>query len=122
MSYVPSTESQTLGAAEAALTLTALTADTVAVQVTGTFTGTITFEASVDGTNYVALAVKASSQTAAATLVTTTTTVGLFSVGIQGFTNFRARMSAYTSGTAVVTTSIARTSKQCLKETKSTAL
>jgi hypothetical protein len=111
MSYVPSTESKTLGVAEAALTLTALTADTVAVQVTGTFTGTITFEASVDGTNYVAIAMKASSQTAAATLVTTTTTVGLFSVGIQGFTNFRARMSAYTDGAAVVTTSIARTSK-----------
>jgi hypothetical protein len=111
MSYVPSTESKTLSVAEAALTLTALTADTVAVQVTGTFTGTITFEASVDGTNYVAIAMKASSQTAAATLVTTTTTVGLFSVAIQGFTNFMARMSAYTSGDAVVTTSIARTSK-----------
>jgi hypothetical protein len=111
MSLIPSIESATLGAEEAALTLSALTADTVVVQVTGTFTGTITFEASVDGTNYVAIAMKASSQTAAATLVTTTTAVGLFSVAIQGFPHFRARMSAYTSGDAVVTTSVARTSK-----------
>jgi hypothetical protein len=111
MSLIPSIESATLGAAEAALTLSALTADTVVVQVTGTFTGTITFEASVDGTNYVAIAMKASAQVSLATLVSTTTTVGLFSVGIQGMPHFRARMSAYTDGAAVVTTSVARTSK-----------
>jgi hypothetical protein len=111
MSLIPSIESATLGAAEAALTLSALTADTVVVQVTGTFTGTITFEASVDGTNYVAIAMKASAQPSLATLGSTTTVPGLFSIAIQGFPNFRARMSAYTDGAAVVTTSVARTSK-----------
>jgi hypothetical protein len=111
MSLVPSVESKTLGVAEAALTLTALNADSVVLQVTGTFTGTITFEASVDGTNYVALAMKASAQTTATTLVTTTTTVGVFSLNIQGLPNFRARMSAYTDGSAVVTASVARSNK-----------
>jgi len=111
MSLVPSVESKTLGVAEEALTLTALTADTVVLQVTGTFTGTITFEASVDGTNYVAIAMKASAQTTATTLVTTTTTVGVFSLNIQGLPNFRARMSAYTDGSAVVTASVARSNK-----------
>ena len=111
MSLIPSVESKTLGVAEAALTLSALTADTVVVQVTGTFTGTITFEASVDGTNYVAIAMKASAQVSLATLVSTTTTVGLFSVAIQGFPHFRARMSAYTDGSAVVTASLARSNK-----------
>jgi hypothetical protein len=111
MSLVPSIESATLNAAEEALTLTALTADSVVLQVTGTFTGTITFEASVDGTNYVAIAMKASAQTTATTLVTTATAAGVFSLNIQGLPNFRARMSAYTDGAAVVTTSVARTSK-----------
>lgn len=111
MSLVPSVESKTLGVAEAALTLTALNADSVVLQVTGTFTGTITFEASVDGTNYVALAMKASAQTTATTLVTTTSTVGVFSLNIQGLPNFRARMSAYTDGSAVVTASLARSNK-----------
>ena len=111
MSLVPSVESATLNASDEALTLTALNADSVVLQVTGTFTGTITFEASVDGTNYVALAMKASTQTTATTLVTTTTTTGVFSLNIQGLPNFRARMSAYTSGDAVVTASLARSNK-----------
>jgi hypothetical protein len=54
---------------------------------------------------------KASAQTTATTLVTTTTTVGVFSLNIQGLPNFRARMSAYTSGDAVVTASLARSNK-----------
>lgn len=111
MSLVPSTESATLGVAEAALTLGTADADSVALQVTGTFTGTITFEASVDGTNYAALAVKASSQTAAATLVTTTTGVGVFTVNTQGLPHVRARMSAYTDGSAVVSGRLYRINK-----------
>lgn len=111
MSYVPSTESATLDIADAALTLGTADADSVALQVTGTFSGTITFEASVDGTNWAALAVKASSQTAAATLVTTTTAAGVFTVNTQGLPNIRARMSAYTSGAAVVTAKLVRVAK-----------
>ena len=108
---IPGIESATLNAQEEALTLTALTADSVVLQVTGTFTGTITFEASVDGTNYAEIAVKASTQTTATTLVTTTTAAGLFSLNIQGLPNFRARMSSYTSGDAVVTASVVRSNK-----------
>ena len=111
MSLVPSTESETLNAENEALTLGTADADSVALQVTGTFTGTITFEASVDGTNYASLAVKASSQTAAATLVTTTTAVGVFTVNTQGLPYVRARMSAYTSGDAVVTAKLVRIAK-----------
>jgi phage tail sheath gpL-like len=54
---------------------------------------------------------KASAQTTATTLVTTATAAGVFSLNIQGLPNFRARMSAYTDGSAVVTASLARSNK-----------
>lgn len=105
---IPSTQSATLGIADAALTLAVDDADSVALQITGTFTGTITFEASVDGTNWASVAVKASSQTTATTLVTTTTAAGVFTLNTQGLPYVRARMSAYTSGSA---TALARASR-----------
>lgn len=111
MALVPSSTSGTLGALEAALTVLCADADSVAIQVAGTFTGTITFECSVDGTNWAALAVKASSQTAAATLVTTTTGVGVFTIPTVGIQNVRARMSAYTDGTASVVIALTRINK-----------
>ena len=111
MALVPSSTSGTLGVAEAAVTVLCADSDSIAVQVAGTFTGTITFECSVDTTNWAALAVKASSQTAAATLVTTTTGVGVFTVPTVGLQYVRARMSAYTDGTATVTIALTRFSK-----------
>ncbi len=72
----------------------------VGIGVTGTFTGTITFEASMDNATYTALSAFPSNST---TSVTTTTGTGLWNAGIGGFAFVRARMSSYTSGTARVT-------------------
>jgi hypothetical protein len=69
-------------------------------QITGTWSGTITFEASADGTNWFATAVKNTSEVNATTLVTTRTTNGISQIYIGGIPYVRARMSTYTSGTA----------------------
>lgn len=81
----------------------------VAVQVTGTFVGTLTFEGSIDGVNYVALGLLPIADT---TAVTTTTTTGLWSGGVGGMAIVRVRMSAYTSGTATVSIQNAPTSSR----------
>ncbi len=71
----------------------------VALQITGTWVGTITFQATIDGTNWVSvLAVPSDSTTAA----TTTTGNGIFRVDAGGYFGIRAKVTAYTSGTAVV--------------------
>lgn len=72
----------------------------VAVQVTGTFTATITFEASVDGTNYVAFNMTPSNS---GTDASTATAAGAFTKSTGAFSAFRARCSAYSSGSPVVT-------------------
>ncbi len=68
------------------------------VQVTGTFVGTLSFETTVDGTTWVAVS---GIPTNGTTPVTTVTTAGVWTstAGVR----FRVRMSAYTSGTALVT-------------------
>ena len=74
----------------------------VSIQLTGTFVGTVTFEATVDGSTWTALAV-APVTTVASVRVLTATAVGIFTVNAAGLTSIRARCSAYTSGTVVVT-------------------
>jgi hypothetical protein len=59
------------------------------VQVSGTFSATLTVEANNGGANFTALG--------------TITTAGTTSYVVAGFTDFRVRASAYTSGTAFVT-------------------
>jgi hypothetical protein len=68
----------------------------VAVQVSGTFVGTVTFETSVDGTNFVATGVTPAAGGAA---VSTATAPGLWNLTPNGVTQLRVRVSAYTSGT-----------------------
>jgi len=70
-------------------------------QITGTFSGTVTFEGTVDGTNWVATAVIPVGSTR--TLTTTATAAGIWVQSTVGLTAVRARCSAYTSGTIVVT-------------------
>jgi hypothetical protein len=72
----------------------------VAVQVTGTFSATITFEATVDGTNYVAFNMTPSNS---GTDASTATAAGAFSKPAGGYSAFRARCSTYSSGSPVVT-------------------
>lgn len=72
----------------------------VAVQITGTLSATISFEATVDGTNWVAFNMIPSNS---ATVAASATAVGAWSQATTGFAGVRARCSAYTSGAPVVT-------------------
>lgn len=71
----------------------------VAFQIQGTFTGTITFEASVQGSEFEPLRVVATDNS---TAVTTTTGTGIYIGSAVGLTTVRARMSAYSNGAASV--------------------
>lgn len=73
-------------------------AEYLTLQISGTFVGTVTFEGSVDGTNYAAVLVSNSAGSAAATA----TAVGIFTADVRGLKYFRARVSAYTSGAITV--------------------
>lgn len=64
----------------------------------GTFTATVSFEATVDGTNYFAVAVI---NQATQAMVTAVTAAGVFVMGCTSFRRIRARVSAFTSGTVV---------------------
>lgn len=76
--------------------------DQAAFQVTGITTATITWEATVDGTNYVAVSV-IDLNSATRARATTATANGLYLLdGIGGLVLVRARISAYTSGTITV--------------------
>jgi hypothetical protein len=99
---IPGEQSGTLGAAEAVVTVGIEEADHVVFQVTGTWVGTITPEVSVNGTDWVAQAVKSSAQVNATTLITSFTGNGISALTTVGVPHFRVRMSAYTSGTANV--------------------
>lgn len=71
----------------------------VSVQVTGTWTGTLTFQGSVDGSNFVSIL--ATNLTSGAS-VTTTTASGAFSITNAGFRSIRVSATAAMTGTAVV--------------------
>lgn len=72
----------------------------VGLQVAGTWTGTITFEASIDGRTFVALNMVPSNS---ATPASTTTGSGAWTANVAGFTLVRARWSTTTSGAPEVT-------------------
>lgn len=71
----------------------------VICQVFGTFVGTVTWQASLNGNDWVAIrAVNMNTGNAA----TTTTGTGLFQIGVAGLGLLRANITAYTSGTVHV--------------------
>jgi hypothetical protein len=72
----------------------------VGVQVTGTYSGTLQFEVTIDGTTYVALPALNITTGAEAT---TTTGTGIFRFDVVGVLLVRVRATAWTSGTATVT-------------------
>lgn len=72
----------------------------IAVQVTGTYVGTLQFEATADGINYSSIP---GALLATGVSGTSTTTTGVWIFQGAGATKFRVRCSAYTSGTAFVT-------------------
>jgi len=71
----------------------------VAVQITGTWAGTIVFEGSVDGYNFVAIQL---SGVASGAGVTSATANGVWAGATSGLRLVRARMSVFTSGIATV--------------------
>lgn len=72
----------------------------VGIQITGITSATVTFEATIDGTNWVA---HYATPVASATAATTTTVDGIFYANVVGITSFRARISTYATGTIVTT-------------------
>lgn len=94
----------TIAAAQGELRLDTSNAGAAAVQLTGTWAGTIAFEGSVDGGTFVSLNMVPSNSATAATSATAT---GAWSANIGGYRQVRARASAWTSGTATVTLSSA---------------
>jgi len=74
-------------------------AGTYAIQITGTWTGTITFQVSLDNTTYVSqLATPSTTSTPAAT----TTANGVFYVDAPGISSVRVSGTAGGTGTAVI--------------------
>jgi hypothetical protein len=71
-----------------------------AIQITGTWAATLSFEGTVDGTNWAALTVKPLGSTKVATA---TTANGIWRASLSGLQKIRVYCTAYTSGTAVVT-------------------
>lgn len=69
---------------------------TTVVQVTGIATATITWEGTVDGTNWAGLMATA---LATGTAAATATANGLYRLDVRGLLQVRARISAYTAGT-----------------------
>ena len=73
---------------------------TLALQVKGITTATVSFEATIDGTNWVALRM---TPIATGTTATTATADGIYQADVRGLLQVRARISAWTSGTITVT-------------------
>lgn len=89
----------TLASAVAGAALNVGGAGTVAIQVTGTWVGTITFQATYDDSTYFSV----SARNAATTIWGTTTTAnGNFAIPVHGYYRVRVNMTAFTSGSAVV--------------------
>lgn len=75
----------------------------VLVTVSGTFSGTLAFEASTNGTDwYAVLMSRSSSGTGESTRALTGTTLEAWRASLAGWTRFRVRCSAFTSGNAAI--------------------
>lgn len=70
------------------------------IQITGITTATFTFEATIDGTNWVAIQFTNLNSESAAT---TATADGIYRATVLGLVQVRARISSWTSGTITAT-------------------
>lgn len=91
----------TLAAAQAALDFNVADghSEEGAVDISGTFTATLVVEGTVDGTNYRALAM---TPVGGGASVASVTAPGMWRVDLGGWKAARVRVSAFTSGSAVV--------------------
>lgn len=96
--------SGTLGALNANVALALNGASGFAVDLRNAFTGTITFQGTIDGTNWFPLAVIPAGSGANTASVTTATAAGAWVGNANGLQQVRANCTAYTSGslTAVI--------------------
>ena len=92
----------------AATTVQVGRSDTLGIQLAGTLVGTIVIEGSVDGTNYVAIAVQTVAGGATATSITVSG-IYLNAFSIAPFLYVRVNATAFTSGSSVVTLGLGRT-------------
>lgn len=74
--------------------------DVIGIQVAGISGDTITWEASIDGSNWVGILV---APITTGTAALTTTANGVFALDCSGLVLFRARISTYSAGTITVT-------------------
>jgi len=73
------------------------------VQISGSFSATVTWQASVDGTNYIAIQAE---NMASGAVATTATAAGLYRLSVAGLRLFRANMT-WVSGTSITATGLA---------------
>lgn len=90
--------SASLTAADAVLNIGVSNCGGVAIQLTGTWAGTVSFEATVDGLTWVAFNMVPSNS---ATAASSSTGNGAWSANCAGFNAVRARFSTATSGTVL---------------------
>lgn len=95
-------QSASLDAAEEALTVTCARDQRVAFVVSGTFTATVQFEATIDGTNWFSVGVHTAAVAFGGAVVTSATAAGQWRGDVTEYKAVRVRCSAYTSGTIVV--------------------
>lgn len=79
-----------------------LTHGSVAIQLTGTWTGTVSFEATLDGTTWVSLGLFPSA-TPAASVAVSSTGNGAWGNLMQGWSAVRGKCTASMTGTVVIT-------------------
>ncbi len=99
----PVTGSGSLTAGSQAVTLTLNGEANTAFQLTGTWSATVTFEASNDNTNWTSIYAYRAGDNSISQTVTNSTNNDIYRCTTAGFGYVRARCSAYTSGTIVVT-------------------
>lgn len=78
-----------------------LTHGSIGIQLSGTWTGTITFEATIQGTTWVTVGLFPVA-TPAASVATTATANGMWGNVLNGARAFRCRFSTASSGTPVI--------------------
>lgn len=72
----------------------------VALQLSGTFTATVTFEATVNGTNWITMGMTPIS---GGSVATTGTAAGIWYSAVKGLAAVRGRITTYTDGPVTVT-------------------
>jgi hypothetical protein len=92
----------TIAALNGSVTLNVLNNAGAAIDLRGTFTATVTFQGTVDGTNFFNLVATPVASAANVATVTTATAAGTWFVQCAGCVQIRATATAYTSGTITV--------------------